>query len=212
MSNKIHLNCDSVSEDCEQNSQDETNSVIKRLHTPLFQRGVGGDSDKPIIQERKLSVSVADDILDCTIQQYCVTVNPNPSKKMNNRMYKLYSHDQQRAILCRIESAMRRDNPSIKLIEIHFELCPVLQQQHYHALYSMPFSFESTMENYLSKRISDKTEAKVPWRPIDIMVCNNRKEWLKYIRKDQPKDDHAIESLQTIIRSTPMKILKRRIV
>lgn len=117
--------------------------------------------------------------------QYAITINPQPTKLLNRKMYKQYSHEQQRSILTRIESALRRNNPSIVLLELHYEICPILKQVHFHALYSMPPIFVSTLETYY-KRILDSSNSKtlVPWRFLDIQPIYNQCGWIQYIRKD----------------------------
>jgi len=121
-----------------------------------------------------------------TLRQWGITVNIQPTKKMNKRLWKLYDHDKQRDILNRIESKFRRDTPSVKLIELHFEVCPTLKNIHFHALYEAPVLFRAEMETYY-KRVccSDDEHTKKPWRYLDIKeIVGGSDEWLKYIRKD----------------------------
>jgi len=111
-----------------------------------------------------------------------VTVNPDPFNLMNKRQYKLYDHDKQRAMLMRIETAMRRENPEIELIELHFEICPVLKQIHFHALYRCPLQSIKRMENYFEKRI--KRTNSPSWRAFVHDPVFDKDGWLKYIRKN----------------------------
>jgi len=155
------------------NYQLEHNNFMAKLNGSLFNK-----------EKRERN----DDILDIPDMPYIVTVNPAPTKPMNKKLYRNYSEDQQRAMLMRIEAALRRNNPSIKLLELHFEKCPSSGMVHFHALYEMPILFASTMTNYYN-RILDSTDQNTttPWRHLDIQLCNNKKAWLQYIRKDSVK-------------------------
>jgi len=155
------------------NYQIEHNNFMATLKGSLF-------------QGRKVA-RLGDDILDIPDMPYIVTVNPAPNHHMNKRQYKLYSSDQQRAMLTRIELALRRNNPSIKLLELHFEKCPSSGQIHFHALYEMPILFASTMTNYYNRILQEQQPSTPPWRHLDIQLCNNKKAWLQYIRKDSVK-------------------------
>lgn len=143
---------------------DGCTEVIERLFRPLWSRD---------------RVSLGD-----VIPQYAVTINVCPNKKMNNKIWKTYDHIRQTAQLQRLEAHMRKLNPSIELIELQFEICPALNQIHFHALYSMPKEFVSTMENYWREKVADKKPSIPPWRYIDIQKVYNRKGWEDYIRKD----------------------------
>lgn len=125
---------------------------------------------------------------DVTLQNtvwYAVTINPQPTKLCNKRQYRKYTDDQQIGILTRMEAKLRRENPSIELVELHFEKCPVLGQMHFHAKYSMPAIFVTTMENYW-RRVLDSSDSKtkIPWRYLDIQLVYNDQGWLEYIRKE----------------------------
>lgn len=117
---------------------------------------------------------------------YGVTVNIHPYKSMNRKRWFTYSHDKQRAQLARIEASLRNKNPSIKLIELHYEVAPGLNDPeyrniHFHALYEMPPLFVSTMENYYTRIVSAKASN---WKHLDVKTINNKQAWLDYIRKD----------------------------
>jgi len=150
------------------------NSLFESLHTPLF-RVSGVSTDHVTAKQPPL--------------RYAVTLHPHRMKKLNNKCYGTYTHDQQRALLTRLEAAMRRDNPSIKLIEIHFETAPKIGTIHYHALYEMPDIFVTTMENYLNHRTADKKPKGniEPWRNLDIQPIYHESGWIDYIRKDATK-------------------------
>lgn len=128
------------------------------------------------------SVSSNDAIL------YSLTINPQPSGRLNGKVYSLYTNDQQIAILGRIEAHLRLKNPIIEMLELHYEKCPSNGQIHFHALYSMPSIYQSTVMAYY-RRILDKSnqETKEPWRYIDFTVTDSRSQWLEYIRKDSTK-------------------------
>lgn len=149
-------------------SEEEINTLLSQLRKPLF--GVRQDSP-----------SRAND----ASMRWAITVNIQPTKKMNGRQWKLYSAEKQTAQLSRIEAALRKKTPSIKLIELHYETCPVLKNIHFHALYEMPEEFKSELECYY-KRICDSSDDKtlVPWRYLDISPIKNEQAWLDYIRKD----------------------------
>jgi len=114
---------------------------------------------------------------------YAVTVNIQPTKLINKRQWKLYNHDKQRSFLTRIEAKLRQQNPSIELIEIHYETCPTLNNIHFHALYRMPKIFISTMQNYYKTFSSTDNKTKEPWRHILVEDVYDKEGWLAYIRK-----------------------------
>jgi len=125
------------------------------------------------------------------VRHFAVTVNIQPTKYMNKKLWRTYTQEQQRAQLLRIESAFRRKTPSVKLHELCFEVCPTLQQIHYHAHYEMPKEFEHEMYNYF-KRICCSQDDKTlkPWRFIDISILPTDadvKRWMDYIHKNQTK-------------------------
>ena len=129
--------------------------------------------------------------LQCT--QYAVTVNIQPTRLMNKKQWKLYNHDQQRGQLTRLECAMRRENPTIELVEIHFEVCPELGQIHFHALYNIPPNFVTTMVNWWDNKIGTLPNHKTirdkftTWRHCDVQQIYSPEGFLKYIRKDMYK-------------------------
>lgn len=125
---------------------------------------------------------------------YGITVNILPFKSMNKKRWFTYSHDKQREILARIESRFRKDNPSVKLKEIHYELCPSTDKFHnihFHALYKMPVIFKAELETYYNRICLDKSNKN--WRHLDIKEINNVDQWLKYIRKDAKNEDESGE-------------------
>lgn len=149
----------SIYESSDEGGQSDCTKLIQRLKKPFFKG---------------------------TLFQYGITVNIQPTKKMNKRLWKLYSHDKQREILSRIEAKFRADTPSVRLIELHFEECPTLKNIHFHALYEAPALFKVEMEAYY-KRVccSDDKDTKIPWRYLDIkLIIGGNAEWLDYIRKD----------------------------
>lgn len=149
----------SIYESSDESTDTDCGTIIRRLTKPLF---------KP------------------SLHQYGVTVNIQPTKKMNKRLWNKYNHDQQRGILSRIEAKFRAQTPSVKLIELHFEVCPTLKNIHFHALYEAPSLFKPEMETYY-KRVccSDDERTRIPWRYLDIkLIEGGNAEWLEYIRKD----------------------------
>lgn len=152
------------------------NDMMKRLQKPLFNT------------HRVSGVSV-NDVNPYNSIFYAVTVNPQPTCKLNRKRYRDYSGDQQVAILSRIEAAMRRKIQDIKLIELRFEICPTLGQWHFHALYEMPPIAESCIWNYY-KRVMDSSDCKTKtiWRYLDIQPVYNKEGWEQYIRKDAKRE------------------------
>jgi len=150
------------------------NETMKRLTKPLF--------EKPM--RKRVSVNDVN-----TPILYAVTVNPQPTCKLNRKRYNAYSGDQQVAILSRIEAALRRKNPDITLVELRYEICPKLQQWHFHALYEMAPIYLASIWNYY-KRIMDSTDAntKTIWRYLDIQPVWNKEGWEQYIRKDAERE------------------------
>lgn len=146
---------------------------------PLKKASINYDSDDSLI-------SIYDEEDDAT-RKYAITVNICPNKLMNKRKWKLYNHDQQRQILTRIEKASRVKNPII-LEKLNFEVCPVLNQIHFHALYSMPSEFLSGIEAYYKRVIGmpdiegDKSKE---WRHIVTKPIFAEEGWTKYISKDE---------------------------
>lgn len=121
---------------------------------------------------------------DATYKRYAVTVNIQPTKMMNKRQWRKYDSVQQTGILQRLEAALRRHNPSIKLIELHYETCPNLKNIHFHALYEMPEEFINEVETYYNKFTSTDENTKTPWRTLDISEVMSEAAWLQYIRKE----------------------------
>jgi len=154
-----------------------TDEVINRLTGPLF----GARQCKNVSSN---DVSHTDN----TVTQFAITVNIQPTKFMNKKQWRKYTPEQQTSQLARIESAFRRNNPSVKLMELHYETCPVLKNIHFHALYEMPKIFKSELETYY-KRICDATDehTKIPWRYLDIQQIFDMQGWLDYIRKGLTK-------------------------
>lgn len=136
---------------------DQTAGVISKLHRPLWKT-------------------------DSTVH-LAVTVNIQPTKKMNKKQWRYYSADQQRQILMRIEKFIRTKNPSITLKEMHFEECPVLKQQHFHAWYVMPSDFQTVLETYYNRVCGSSGDQTQPWRHYVAKQVFDQPGWLKYIRK-----------------------------
>lgn len=116
---------------------------------------------------------------------YGITVNCRPGKIMNKRQWRLYSHDQQKSQLLRIEAASRRGRP-IDCLQLNFEVCPNLDQIHFHALYRMPESELTHLWEYYKRIMGTKVPETKPWRYLDIKCIKDGPEnWIKYITKDQ---------------------------
>lgn len=155
------------------NNDTNDNSLIARLTAPLFRRKSVSFND--VLYNRVHNIPI----------KYAVTVNPAPTRLLNRKQYRLYDSDKQIAILRRIENALRRDNPAIKLIKLNFEKCPSNGQMHFHALFEMPALFVETMENYYNRILSSTdSKTRVPWRHFDIQTVYNEQGWVDYITKD----------------------------
>lgn len=157
-----------------QHSNSDDDLDIRRLTSPLWGVSPG-------------SVSSSDVTLSNDSGYYALTVNIQPTKLMNKRQWKLYSADDQRKILTRIEKAIRVKNPSIQLIELHFEECPILKQQHFHALYSFPNEFSTVLETYYQRVCGSTGKQTKPWRHAILKTVDDKAGWLVYIRKDSNK-------------------------
>lgn len=133
---------------------------------------------------------------------WAVTLNINPTRKINKRQWKLYNHDQQRAILSRIEKSLRKKTPSIQLIELHFEVCPIIKNIHFHALYEFPSIMKNHVEAYYNRVVGDKNPARMPWRHLDLKSITYYEGWINYIRKDTkpPKDVSMIMPTSNIMK------------
>lgn len=160
------------------------NDIMSSLKKPLFGARQSKDVspndvtiDTPVKQLRVITVPM----------WYAVTINPQPTKRLNKREYRKYTDTQQIGILTRMEAKFRRDNPCVELVELHFEKCPTLGQVHFHAKYSMPAIYVTSMEEYW-RRVLDATDAntKKPWKYLDIQTVYNDQGWLDYIRKESP--------------------------
>lgn len=136
---------------------------------------------QPILNQRVSGVSDN----DVTTKRYGITVNIQPTKLMNKRQWRKYTPVQQTGILQRVEKALRRENPSIKLIELHFETCPTLKNIHFHALYEMPEQFKAQLETYYARFTSTDEKTINPWRTLDVTELYDEAGWLQYIRKAQ---------------------------
>lgn len=158
-----------------ESSEDGCTAIINRLTRPLWSRDRVSLGDVVIPSDSKAVWKT----------KYAVTINVCPNKKMNNKIWKTYDHIRQTAQLQRLEAHMRKLNPSIQLVELQFEICPALNQIHFHALYDMPKEFVSTMENYWREKIADKKPTIKPWRYLDIQQVYNEKGWIRYINKDK---------------------------
>lgn len=168
----------------------DTLSVLRRLKRPLFKRPPACAPALELCDNIASSTSseapsdnvTEGDILSDRIQ-LAVTVNPDPFAPMNKCMYKLYSHDKQRAMLTRIENAARRDIGEIKCVKLCFEICPKLRQVHYHAWYDLPRAYVAPIEVYITKRVSRKNGPS--WRAFQSKEIYDEKGWLEYITKDE---------------------------
>ena len=120
-----------------------------------------------------------------------ITVNIKPGKLMNKKRWNTYEPAKQVAMLDRIEKALHRKNPSIKCLELHYEVCPNLlpKQMHFHALYEIR-GYEWIMEiKAYYDRICNANDEKTikPWHHLDIQEIYNLEGWEGYIRKDMDK-------------------------
>jgi len=119
--------------------------------------------------------------------RYAITLNFSPNLRVNKRPWKDYTQDQQRASLGRIEAAFRRRNPTCKLIELRYEVCPKIKQIHFHALYEMPLVYKTTMSNYYAKFDATLKDTRNPWRHLDIQDIFDNNGWIDYCNKDNPE-------------------------
>ena len=109
------------------------------------------------------------------------TVNICPDKSLNKKRWKTYTHEQQRDILFRIERSMRKVTPSVKLHKLIYEVCPILNNIHFHALYECPKIYISTIENFWrSKKYNPSND----WRVVQTELIYDYDGWFKYIHKD----------------------------
>lgn len=130
-------------------------------------------TDTPI--EDDLSAEIENDMV-------ATTVNICPNSFMNKKRWSDYDHDQQRNILRRIEKAFRVKHPSVELLKMAFEICPTLDNIHFHCLYKCPLIFKSTIENYF-KKYSPKKGGDT-WRTVIVKEIFDEEGWIKYISKD----------------------------
>lgn len=123
------------------------------------------------------------------IVQYAVTINICPDKFINRRKWRLYTHDQQRKILLslnnhcmeKVFSYLEDKHPAtydlIYIKEIRFEVCPTLQQVHFHALIETD---ELSKILYLNRW---QTYNVANWRISDCQEIYDEEGWVSYINK-----------------------------
>lgn len=137
--------------------------------------------DKP----QRASGASMNDVNVIQLPLYAVTVNIANTKKVNRKVWGIYTQDEQRKILARVEASFRKATPSVELVRIEYEVCPSNKNVHFHALYRMPDIFVTTVQNYWRKFDSTDSKTLKPWRHLDIQLCHNVKGWLEYITKDK---------------------------
>jgi len=167
--------CDICSDICE--CCQSVQNIVTTLNKKLFSK---------VILNCQPEIGASQDASPSDVQyEYGITVNIQPTKLMNKKQWKTYTPEKQIAQLSRIEASFRRDNPSVKLCEIHYETCPRLKNVHFHALYRMPAQYLSTMQNYYARVIGSTGTQSDPWRHLDVQEIYDAPGWIKYIRKDK---------------------------
>jgi len=116
---------------------------------------------------------------------WAVTINISPNFRMNRKVWKKYSGDEQRRQLSRIETHFRKVNTWVKLHKIAFELCPTVHNMHYHALYESTPGFPFVLEEYFRKYDTTDANTIEPWRHICVKEVYNHQGWVDYLMKDQ---------------------------
>lgn len=122
-------------------------------------------------------------------KEYAITVNICPDKYMNRKKWKTYTHDQQRDSLLRInksiidkvfnylDSKHQATYDRMSITEIRFEICPILDIIHFHALVKCDELTQILYTNHWQGYNVDK------WRIIDVQEIYNEEGWLSYINK-----------------------------
>lgn len=147
---------------------EDLSQYIKHYEKPLWKRF----EEPSLMIEKKHNIA-------CTI-------NVQPTRFMNKRQWKKYSHDQQKAILNRIENAMRRVYPTIVLKKLYYEICPILNNIHFHAWYVCTMDDEQKMKDYFEQRCgTPKGTQTKPWRMYLSKYIYDEQGWVNYITKDQ---------------------------
>lgn len=170
-------------------TEDDT-QMMAGINRCIFKRGVSLSEANECSEAERIDTIIT--------SHYGITINILPFKRINNKVWRTYNHDQQRKILMRMEASIRRNNPSIQLVELHFEVCPSMQNIHFHALYKMPFIFLSTMRNEWDRLIGPKNKdlkdqakhyGNSSWKHFHstFVLESESGHWLEYIRKDQNK-------------------------
>lgn len=172
--------------DCKLKSPEECN------HSPLaaaLELDDVNQLDTPIdIEESLESPLYEQSEFENRFIELAVTVNISPSKLINKKVWKYYTHEKQRGILTRIENRFRQVTPSVLLRKIYFEECPKAGVMHFHAWYCLPREFVSEMEVYWERHNYKNAETKVPWRIIETKEIWDEAGWTNYITKDQDKE------------------------
>lgn len=138
-----------------------------------------------ILNSSRKDVSTSDVYSHHDASEFAVTVNIQPTKRMNGKQWRLYTPEKQVAILRRVEASFRRKNPSVELIEMHFESCPILRQMHFHALYKMTTQMVDHYALHFDRICGSTGFQTNPWRTLDIKPITNMQGWLRYIRKGE---------------------------
>lgn len=151
-------------------------SIMQRLKRPLFTK------------ERKLQGVSPSDVIaieghNSVPQMYAITVNIQPTKKMNSKQWQKYTFAEQKAILTRVELSIRKKNPSINLKQLVFEECPKLHQIHFHALYEHTSEWNDTLLANLNRICGSTGRQTNPWRTVDSQLVYNIQGWIEYINK-----------------------------
>lgn len=161
-------------------TDERDHDLMEKLKRPLFKAST----------RKRVSisdVSPLDGIAEQT-PMYAITVNIQPTKRMNNKQWRNYTFGEQKAILSRIELSIRKKNPSINLKKFVFEECPKLHQIHFHAMYEHSEEWHSVLLSYLERVCgSPLGKQTTPWRAIDSQLIYDEQGWIDYCNKDQNK-------------------------
>ena len=114
------------------------------------------------------------------VSHYLVMVSPAPTKIMNNKQYQLYSHDQQTAMLRRIENLLRKNNQSIELKDIEFRIDDQSKQICFYGLYKITFDFIEVIESYFD-RICGDLDSNNKLMHFSCQLIHDEQNWLDYI-------------------------------
>lgn len=193
--------------------QVEHNTLMKKLKRPLFSRTSSNRTPQESFVDLSESITIQSTLFKDTRNNlyfpdtnqrslYGVTFNPHPLRLFNKKQYRKYTQEQQRSLLQKIEADLRKFNPTIELIELHYEIANIHSTVHFHGMYSMDYGDVDIMRKHYGKYEFKCHHDNKPFKHFDLQLVKFENHWLSYIRKDSKKQDildlHKIDSSESL--------------